>query len=368
MKKTITAAAAAAVLLMGVVPAEAQDDIRISAVGGKEKISGRVLGPLEAETKWWIKQRGKTVLKGTGESFRKTVPPGRYTVKFAGRSLKIQPRILFSEARDTRYYECQFDTAKQAFVVRESVTSWQQRGTGDSDVVRIEAGKEAGKYQIDSYFSFETPPLGAILLGVETTPPEYGRYFNAETNLYTVGWHHGDRPARVGPKEQVKVYSGPRYIDYYDPYNVSDDWSGAVHYAVPAKAGDEGWYEPFHLVDHYKVDGWVECRKRTSPTAIYWGAFNARIKNVDTLVSAGIPDDTTLRLDRGTLPDFTKSARVTVKAKPAPKPKPKPKSSQGGWSYANCTAARAAGAAPVYRGDPGYGSHLDADNDGVGCE
>jgi hypothetical protein len=37
-------------------------------------------------------------------------------------------------------------------------------------------------------------------------------------------------------------------------------------------------------------------------------------------------------------------------------------------AYRNCTAARAAGAAPVYRGDPGYGSHLDRDNDGIGCE
>jgi len=37
-------------------------------------------------------------------------------------------------------------------------------------------------------------------------------------------------------------------------------------------------------------------------------------------------------------------------------------------AYANCTEARNAGAAPVRRGDPGYGSHLDRDNDGVGCE
>ncbi|QNP42108.1 excalibur calcium-binding domain-containing protein [Lysobacter terrestris] len=37
-------------------------------------------------------------------------------------------------------------------------------------------------------------------------------------------------------------------------------------------------------------------------------------------------------------------------------------------SYANCSAARAAGAAPVRRGDPGYGRHLDRDGDGVGCE
>lgn len=36
--------------------------------------------------------------------------------------------------------------------------------------------------------------------------------------------------------------------------------------------------------------------------------------------------------------------------------------------YANCTEAREAGAAPVRRGDPGYASHLDGDNDGVGCE
>ena len=36
--------------------------------------------------------------------------------------------------------------------------------------------------------------------------------------------------------------------------------------------------------------------------------------------------------------------------------------------YANCSAARAAGAAPVMRGEPGYSRKLDRDNDGVGCE
>jgi hypothetical protein len=36
--------------------------------------------------------------------------------------------------------------------------------------------------------------------------------------------------------------------------------------------------------------------------------------------------------------------------------------------YENCDAARAAGAAPVHRGDPGYARHLDRDGDGVGCE
>ena len=36
--------------------------------------------------------------------------------------------------------------------------------------------------------------------------------------------------------------------------------------------------------------------------------------------------------------------------------------------YANCDAARAAGAAPVRTGDPGYGPHLDGDGDGIACE
>ena len=38
------------------------------------------------------------------------------------------------------------------------------------------------------------------------------------------------------------------------------------------------------------------------------------------------------------------------------------------WSYRNCREARAAGAAPLYLGQPGYGSHMDGDNDGIACE
>lgn len=37
-------------------------------------------------------------------------------------------------------------------------------------------------------------------------------------------------------------------------------------------------------------------------------------------------------------------------------------------TYANCDAARAAGAAPLYRGEPGYAARLDRDNDGIACE
>ena len=36
--------------------------------------------------------------------------------------------------------------------------------------------------------------------------------------------------------------------------------------------------------------------------------------------------------------------------------------------YRNCAEVRAAGAAPLHRGEPGYGRHLDHDGDGIACD
>jgi micrococcal nuclease len=36
--------------------------------------------------------------------------------------------------------------------------------------------------------------------------------------------------------------------------------------------------------------------------------------------------------------------------------------------YATCADAKRAGAAPLYRGEPGYRKALDRDGDGVACE
>lgn len=58
-------------------------------------------------------------------------------------------------------------------------------------------------------------------------------------------------------------------------------------------------------------------------------------------------------------------------AKPAPS-KPAPvepaKPAPVEVYYANCTAVREAGVAPIYEGDPGYSYKLDRDKDGVACE
>lgn len=53
---------------------------------------------------------------------------------------------------------------------------------------------------------------------------------------------------------------------------------------------------------------------------------------------------------------------------PTPKPAPAPAPAPAAAYFRNCSAARAAGQAPLYRGEPGYRSALDRDNDGVACE
>jgi len=52
----------------------------------------------------------------------------------------------------------------------------------------------------------------------------------------------------------------------------------------------------------------------------------------------------------------------------APPPAPAQAPANQSASYSNCSEARAAGAAPLYRGEPGYRSALDRDGDGVACE
>ena len=54
------------------------------------------------------------------------------------------------------------------------------------------------------------------------------------------------------------------------------------------------------------------------------------------------------------------SAKRSVREAPAP-------AQRKGW-YKNCSEARAAGVTPIRRGQPGYSSKLDRDNDGVACE
>jgi len=70
-------------------------------------------------------------------------------------------------------------------------------------------------------------------------------------------------------------------------------------------------------------------------------------------------------------PKFAKgiiSSKPSSPAAPAPVIKGETSSRAPALIYKNCTEARAAGASPLYVGQPGYSKRLDKDGDGVACE
>lgn len=71
----------------------------------------------------------------------------------------------------------------------------------------------------------------------------------------------------------------------------------------------------------------------------------------------------------GTVKEVTKQAPVESPVNtPAPTPKPTSKPEDKVVYYPNCSAVKAAGAAPIHIGDPGYSTKLDRDGDGIACE
>jgi hypothetical protein len=67
--------------------------------------------------------------------------------------------------------------------------------------------------------------------------------------------------------------------------------------------------------------------------------------------------------------DTGAAARCIGAAAPSSPATTAPAATSAGTAYfANCAAARAAGAAPLHAGDPGYRAGLDRDGDGVACE
>lgn len=81
--------------------------------------------------------------------------------------------------------------------------------------------------------------------------------------------------------------------------------------------------------------------------------------------------------------DYVVTAQDPAKGKTAPAPEPaqperheeapapvhqEQRAPEPQTYYANCAAARAAGAAPIYQGQPGYRSGLDRDGDGIACD
>jgi hypothetical protein len=64
---------------------------------------------------------------------------------------------------------------------------------------------------------------------------------------------------------------------------------------------------------------------------------------------------------------FAAVYQLTPSPKAAPAAAGEPVAPAGAY-YPGCDSVRAAGAAPLYRGQPGYRPEMDGDDDGIACE
>lgn len=104
-------------------------------------------------------------------------------------------------------------------------------------------------------------------------------------------------------------------------------------------------------------------------------ATSTTAERISTTASTEAPTTTTEAPTTTVRPTTTTAPPVSTTTTAPPVPTttaaPPPTTSAAASSstyYANCDAARAAGAAPLHTGDPGYRSGLDRDHDGVACE
>lgn len=86
-------------------------------------------------------------------------------------------------------------------------------------------------------------------------------------------------------------------------------------------------------------------------------------------VTGAVAEEADARRSRGSGGGYHRNYRATEARRPRSGANYAYRGGDGGASYfSNCSAARAAGAAPVRVGQPGYSRQLDRDGDGVGCE
>ena len=120
------------------------------------------------------------------------------------------------------------------------------------------------------------------------------------------------------------------------------------------------------------------------PWSVWTGSKSVDAASSGVGLKGGFPAERTYRVGecaKGWIPFPTKTEPLRINYKngvgdvavwDAQHPEDDPRTSQAREDdsayYDNCSEVRAAGKAPVRRGDPGYGPHLDGDDDGIACE
>lgn len=195
------------------------------------------------------------------------------------------------------------------------------------------------------------------------------KIFTAATALLCLGWagsayadpctaipDKGPTPAWLSPGSR---FSGPvTYIGDGDSFCVS-------------VGADQGAWVEVRLSDFYAPElsapGGAEARAALERIALWKRAVCTAENRTHDRVAArcaidGRPVSALLR---------AAGVREGGNGREAPRPRAAPSvvgAAGPGSAFRSCAEARAAGAAPLRRGQPGYGAHMDGDGDGVACE
>lgn len=122
---------------------------------------------------------------------------------------------------------------------------------------------------------------------------------------------------------------------------------------------------------------WIITSQNTTGSTATLGARKVTDKSDEEIAAEQVAADEAARVaaeqvaadeaarvaaEKAAADEAARLAQEQQQAPPAPAPAP------AEVSYANCTEAKAAGAAPIYEGEPGYRAKLDRDKDGIACE
>jgi endonuclease YncB( thermonuclease family) len=175
------------------------------------------------------------------------------------------------------------------------------------------------------------------LIGIDT--PESGECGFEEASAALVGLIDGQNVTLVpGARDDVDKYG--RLLRYVEVGGVDVDLKMIESgHAIARYDGRDGYGT------HPRQDAYVQADDLTASSNVC-AAATPVLAPVAVVPVAVVP-----------------FADVPVATAP-PEPTPAPTSIR----YQNCDAVRAAGAAPIHAGDPGWQSKFDRDGDGVGCE
>ncbi len=173
-----------------------------------------------------------------------------------------------------------------------------------------------------------------------------------------------DTPETKDPRKTVQCFgkeasnkaseylAGKKVYLEFDPANRIDKYGRTLAYIYRedgffynSEMIKQGFAHSYIQFPHPKLDEFNNYQKTAKESQI--GFWSANTCNGDTTKSAEQPKQVV-------------SPTPTKSTAPAP--------INDTVYYANCTAVRAAGKAPIYKGQPGYSSKLDRDGDGIGCE